>query len=321
MIPFEVPNSFLLKIISGEYVRYGGIVKEAATGQIVGHLKEVGSIAGQLSSLPITPAHALSQAGQHVQLAQIQSTLDGLQLVSSVGAVASVASLGVSIVGFVAVNNKLKQINSRLDLVMGELSEINKIVSRTELKLEALSYSRLLSAINELQIAENANNNKDRIRLAYSASEKFRELKHNYLLLLNDSGYNAWLDAEFPVNEAVDLHSRCITAIEGETYASFLIGDLGAYRKGLEINIGLANSAHLQKKKEAYRIRCDSMFTDTNVLANEVKSGYEISDENVKRIESKITELDFIENNKLTTESYRKTLREMEPEIVLLTTK
>lgn len=43
-IPFEVPAQFMAKVLSGEYVRYGGIIKDAVTGQVIGHLKEAGSL-------------------------------------------------------------------------------------------------------------------------------------------------------------------------------------------------------------------------------------------------------------------------------------
>lgn len=59
-ISFEIPAKFMIKVLSGEYVRYGGIIKDAATGQVIGHLKEVGSLGRILNVVPTSPLSAIS---------------------------------------------------------------------------------------------------------------------------------------------------------------------------------------------------------------------------------------------------------------------
>lgn len=41
-IPFEIPAELLGRVASGELIRYGTILKDAGTGQIVKHLQETG---------------------------------------------------------------------------------------------------------------------------------------------------------------------------------------------------------------------------------------------------------------------------------------
>ena len=62
-IPFEVPAELLGRVASGELIRYGTILKDAGTGQIVKHLQETGAAQSVLSSLasgPFAPVSILA---------------------------------------------------------------------------------------------------------------------------------------------------------------------------------------------------------------------------------------------------------------------
>lgn len=97
-----IPPEFLQTVLDGRVVRYGCILKEGGNGRIVGHLKELTGLSRTLADIPLGPALAgasgAAQIGQwldtHHQLGQVRQLLDHLGLVSSVGAVASVAGLG-----------------------------------------------------------------------------------------------------------------------------------------------------------------------------------------------------------------------------------
>lgn len=45
---FEVPRQFVAQVASGQVDRFGAILKEVATGRIVGHLQETGAMQGAL---------------------------------------------------------------------------------------------------------------------------------------------------------------------------------------------------------------------------------------------------------------------------------
>lgn len=332
-IPFEVPAQFMAKVLSGEYVRYGGILKDSVTGQVVGHLKEAGSLGNVLSAIPTNPISAVTgviQIGQYAHLShqntqimqnitQVQSTLEGLQLITSVGALASVASLGVSVAGFAFVRKRLKMLESKLDDVLGELSQVKKIVQRSEIKIDALSYSRLNAAAEELSIAEAADGEKECIEYARSAETKFRVIKRYYTILLKDGDYNVLADPELPLPEALELHSRFIAAMQGELQACFLRGDLGAYRMCLQTNTELAQDICYFDKNTAYHKRlAGSMLTETKLVASKIKEIHDIASENFARIRSMSTEVDFIRRNNLTPIQYLKELKEKAPDILLL---
>ncbi len=62
-IPFEIPTELLGRVASGELIRYGTILKDAGTGQIVKHLQETGvaqSILSNLASGSFAPVSMLA---------------------------------------------------------------------------------------------------------------------------------------------------------------------------------------------------------------------------------------------------------------------
>jgi len=141
-IPMQIPEQFLSRIANGELIRYGTIIKNASSGNIVGHLKEVGdfsSVVGQLSLNPVTGLLNLgSNITQNIQLNNIAQTLNTLQLASEIGAVASIANLGVSVAGFAVVIKKLKQIERKLDHVVTGIHEIRAILDENNMALHEI---------------------------------------------------------------------------------------------------------------------------------------------------------------------------------------
>ncbi|MBK7655872.1 MAG: hypothetical protein IPJ18_13110 [Betaproteobacteria bacterium] len=131
-IPFEIPAEFLGRVASGELVRYGTILKDAGTGQIVKHLQETGVAQSVLRAwrqarLPQFPILAdVVGAGANVyaglkidQLKAMMETLQSLQ-VATLGV--SLAGVGVSVAGFYYMHKRFNSLENRMD----ELSEAIK---------------------------------------------------------------------------------------------------------------------------------------------------------------------------------------------------
>src|SRR5262245_26542925 len=121
----EIPEKFLPAVTRGEVARSGCILKNVASGRIVGHLKQVGDLAPQL-----------------------MQALGPLQLTSGVGAVASIAGLGVSVAGFALVLRRLGQLEHNLNEALGRLKAE---VERVQLTLDLLNMAELRSAWEQLQ--------------------------------------------------------------------------------------------------------------------------------------------------------------------------
>ncbi len=118
-IPFEIPARFVADVASGSVVRYGGLLKDAASGQIVAHLQETGSMARHLGSVlsgvnPFDPVSAVSSVFSNVQLAKLQKAMEVLQITQWATLGVSLAGVGVSLVGFKIMNDRFNRVDEQL---------------------------------------------------------------------------------------------------------------------------------------------------------------------------------------------------------------
>lgn len=327
-IPMQVPEQFLSRLVSGDLVRHGTILQEAASGKIVGHLKEVGQLGMTLSEMPLSPLGFVTEGinlavnlQQSVKLSQIQKSLDVLQFATNVSASASVATLGVSAAGFAVVIKRLKRIESKLDSVAGELRSVHELLKKLDIKWDMLTSGRLISASERLITAEHATNKKRKTNLLNEANSEFSKLRGYFYSLI--SKLNPALNSDLDIGQVQDLLSRYYTAAIGQLHSEFLLNDLGAYRKTLNlINIQSAEITGFDVV-ETFRKRSDSrppldLNFDHKRLMGEVKGLKSYVTETVDRIHSYNVELDFIEQNNISTSDYLECLRNEESGIVLI---
>jgi hypothetical protein len=140
MIPFEIPANFATQLAAGELVRYGSILKSAATGQIVGHLQETGVVQGLLSSLAPSVSSPLSLASNLVNLApniytaiqtgrikaeisQIKTMMGTLQSMQVATLGLSLVGLGVSVGSFFYMRKRFNAVEARLDQIVDAINE------------------------------------------------------------------------------------------------------------------------------------------------------------------------------------------------------
>ncbi len=322
MIPFAVPSEFLPKVASGELIRYGAILKDADTGMIVGHLKEAGDLAQNLSSL--TPIGALSQAGQHYQLAQIQNTLDTLQMISSVGALASVATFGICVAGFSVVNKKLNQLNAKLDGIIERIDAIREIVEKMNIKWETITLSKLQTASEQLSIAQGTKTASRRNDLLERSCHTFIEFKNYYLNIIEHN--DIWTNSELPVNAATEMYSRFITCCLGQLYSEFLLGDMSSFKTSWKIvNEKVAKLSKFDKL-HALRARTDRIASDIfsvttadrHQIAAQINEADSIATETCARIDTMIVEAEYLEKKGLEPFSYIEELRGLQSDIILI---
>ena len=184
-IPMEIPAQFLQAVANGQFKRYGCLIKEVASGRIVGHLKELTGVSRLLSSIPLHPLlggmSVVAQAGQwldtHSQLRQVRQLLDHLQLVSGVGALASVAGLGVSIAGFAIVWKCLQRLEQNLNRAMDKL---RAEVERLHLKVDLLSMAELTTAWQQLDGAGHTDCRERKAQLLKDADRCFHKYRNYY---------------------------------------------------------------------------------------------------------------------------------------------
>jgi hypothetical protein len=218
---FRLPEQFWSPAL---YERFGAIIKDRATGRIVGHLQEVGSWKLS-SSLPIpggNPLHLVTEAVQVGQLAGIQQTLNVVQTLATVGAIASVASLGVSVVGFSVVTAKLSRMDRKLDRMLGEMKHLRDAVERLNLKMDAFPLAMLKARLEEVGIALHYEplRRRDALQRAISGLSDLRHYYH--ALLANPSLYSIGTSGLAAI---LDAHERLVACCQGELMAELSLAD------------------------------------------------------------------------------------------------
>lgn len=133
-----INSTFLLKdptiikgLLDGSLARYGGVIREAATGQIVRHLTESPGLTSQLMALPNNPLFGTASLvpdliGHGItihKLNKVQAMLSPILGLSQIAAGASVLNVGVSIAGFAYMGYKLNQIQTTLGKIQQSMEE------------------------------------------------------------------------------------------------------------------------------------------------------------------------------------------------------
>lgn len=140
-------------LLDGSLKRFGGVIREAATGKIVRHLLETPGLTNKLMTLPLNPilggADLVTDLVGHGitinKLNKIQDKLSSVLNLTQIAAGASILNIGVSIAGFAYMGYKLHQIQNALDNVQKSLEAgFNRIDKRLDNLSGQLAYLHLL---------------------------------------------------------------------------------------------------------------------------------------------------------------------------------
>lgn len=125
-IPFQIPADLLGRVASGELVRYGTILKDSVTGQIVHHVQETGVAQSILSSLasgpfaPVSMAADVVNAGASiytgVKINQLKVMMETLQTLQIATLGVSLVGVGVSVAGFYHMNKRFNSLEKRMEI-------------------------------------------------------------------------------------------------------------------------------------------------------------------------------------------------------------
>lgn len=202
----------------------------ADTGRYAGAYYPVmgNQVAQRVADLPLQPQRAMEVVQESADLSSLAPALQQLQLLSSIGALASVANLGVSCVGFALVLQRLGRIEGKLDQLLGEVEYLKTTVDAIHTHVTALSMARVRAAGESLERALSADSASVRRESVSQARSLFKESKALYLQLWERS--EPMYSPTVPIVTAMEMQARYVTAAIGEIQAEFIGGDAGAYR-------------------------------------------------------------------------------------------
>jgi hypothetical protein len=211
------------------------------------------------SANPLGVLDSVTGVVNALQLSSIRKMLGAMQLVVSAGALASVANLGVSCVGFGLVMRRLSVFEDNIQAALHEVAALRAGVQQLSVHVEALALGRLRSAGESLARSLRADSAEKRLELCARARDLFQEAKHVHFELWRRS--QPWLDAEVSVYAALGMTNCFAACAIGEAQAEFVSNDMGAFRHALES--ALADFAQYRvPKSEALHARSDAALRE-----------------------------------------------------------
>ncbi|WP_414756703.1 hypothetical protein [Anabaena sp. CCY 9910] len=120
-VQFDMPDWVQQGLANNQYERFGGVIRENASGKIVVYLRETNSFINQ-----------------------------SLSNLSNIGSIASILNLGVSVIGFALILNKLNDLDNRLLVIENSLKDIQSKLGDINYKIDLTFKSELIGALKQL---------------------------------------------------------------------------------------------------------------------------------------------------------------------------
>jgi hypothetical protein len=269
-------------------------VTDPTTGRFVAALVPGDGMQRVLSTLSLNPSEAAAQLAASQNLSSLLPVLQTMQLVSTVGALASVANLAVSFVGFTLVLQRLGRIEGKLDEMLTKLDVLQDSVRQLQGQADALSLARVRAAGDSLDRAVSADSTSMRHELATHARELFQESRALYLELWRAA--RPWHQLNMPVQTAMEMQSRYVVCAIGEIQAEFIGGDMGTFRHAVRSTVEDFKEHLSLDAPAAFRSRSDASCTQTGTLARfgqtvanlsaQLRLANDVTDWTAKRLEA-----------------------------------
>jgi len=173
-VTFDVPKHIVEGLLSGEFERKGGVVREMGTKQVVAWLRDVGNSSNQVLSTVLSPSTLSATASTALSLAN---------------PIISVLNLAVSTMGFLIIKNRLGVIEHQLEQAQGVLQTI-------DYKIDLSFYANFRAALDLACNTFTMTNSETRKMSAMQAINRFLEAEHHYTTLADIEINNGSLVAD-----------------------------------------------------------------------------------------------------------------------------
>lgn len=171
-----IPDSVLLKVATGAYKVFGGVVRDPSNGQIVAHL--VNTNLSKVLSVPLSPvAEALSGINTF-QLHKIGQNVEKLLETTQLIAATSGLTLAVSVASFAFLNQKLNKIDSKLSKIASDVKFIKEFLDQQE-------RSRLITALRTLKELPQISDSTTKSQMLVNSRQILGETHEKYKSLMN----------------------------------------------------------------------------------------------------------------------------------------
>lgn len=223
------PSSKWIPLVTNGYLTINRAANRLVwpNGRFAAALSPTADLAERLAELPFNTESLKTIIHTTKDLAAAGPALEMLRLVSTIGAVTSVANIGLSFAGFAAVLQRLKRIEGKLDQMMTVLSGLKQAITSLGVNHDTFLLARLASAKENLDRSLAATTDRERLELARDARRLFQEGRMRYLELWRQ--VDPWRSIELEIPTAMELQGRYVAMAIGELQAEMILGDHGAF--------------------------------------------------------------------------------------------
>lgn len=207
----------------------------------------------------LVPGEALQGRMLRVEgniVGELDILLQRIGMLNNIGAIASLANIGVSIVGFSMVMNRLNAMERTLGIVLDQLLSVRAALNQLKMHFDILSLMRIQVASETLEKALASNDHSSRNELARRARDLFQEARVTYGLLFHISDF--WKCVDIPISAALALQSRFVACAIGEMQSNFLLGDEDSYKQACLSILKDYNDRFAIDITESFRARSDN---------------------------------------------------------------
>ncbi|MDM3862324.1 MAG: hypothetical protein PT118_21435 [Aphanizomenon gracile PMC644.10] len=163
---FDIPNWILQGLQTGEYVRIGGVIRDSNTKQIVAMLREVSPNISGIGNLLTSASPVLGILNLSV----------------------SVINLGVSVIGFTLISNKVKKVEESCKDELNKLEEkIQSNINHLHRKFDISVYANFRSALDLANKSQTMVNPENRRNMSTLAINRFLDAQYIYSNYVEDS--------------------------------------------------------------------------------------------------------------------------------------
>lgn len=162
-IPFSVAAEHIPGVLSGQVVRYGAILKDSATGQILGHVQETGLAQKILQtglSFDPTGATGLIGVAQNVAIAgklnSMQQALGSLQVLQYASLFSSVVGVGVSAASTAMILKRLSAVDDALSRIESSIDNLPTKWRELALRSRLVDVSTSIERLHEASLRSDA---------------------------------------------------------------------------------------------------------------------------------------------------------------------
>lgn len=196
-----IPDSVLAGVLSGTYKIFGGVVRNDA-GQIVAHLVNSDNPVNLLSTF-LSPVNTAFSGLNTYQLYRVGADINQLLGLAQASMIMSGLTLAVSSAGFLFLNNKINNIDKKLEEIAVDIRSIRKFLELHE-RAKLITALKVIRELNQIEDAST------KTQILINSRQTLGEIHEKYKsLLIEDKCVKELMPVEEYFTITAIGHSLC----------------------------------------------------------------------------------------------------------------